>query len=102
MSRAISGSDIFLDRSARRLSKSAISASMTSGLRGFLMILTRDPPAGSTDLRFDPSAGKDFLFTRREPPATADGSDFPRRVAPGADAADADSVNDSPFSRAAF
>src|ERR1700674_2874794 len=82
MSRATSGSDIFFDKSAMRFSSSAISVSMISGLRGFLMILTRDAPPADAACpafplpRFDPLAGKDVLFTRPEPSATADGSDF--------------------------
>ena len=100
MSRATSGSDIFFDKSAMRFSSSAISASMISGLRGFLMILTRVAAAHAcgSDLRLDPPAdldGTDLRCTREDcalpdgrasdtadagrtdPPATAGGSDLP-------------------------
>src|SRR6266850_2175247 len=80
MSRATSGSDIFFDRSALRFSSSAISASIISGLRGFLMILTRDARADAgPDFplpRREPSPAADRADLRIEPPATADGTDF--------------------------
>src|SRR5216684_2699417 len=79
MSRATSGSDIFFDRSAIRFSSSAISPSMISGRRGFLMILTREEPV---------DAGADFPLPRREPFAIADRPDF--RVGPPATAGGTD------------
>src|SRR5258708_24488107 len=79
MSRATSGSDIFFDRSAIRFSSSAISPSMISGRRGFLMILTREEPV---------DAGADFPLPRRAPFAIADRPDL--RVGPPATAAGTD------------
>ena len=62
-----------------RFSSSAISASMISELRGFLMILTREEPA---------DAAADFPLPRREPFATADLPDL--RVDPPATAGGTD------------
>src|SRR5437588_675233 len=91
MSEAISGLVMSFESSAMRFSSSVTSASMISGPRGFLMILTR---LDSRDLAwpdFDPAAtagGTDFILAldRRnapcsvsidEPSATAGGSDLP-------------------------
>src|SRR2546426_7707396 len=89
MSRATSGLDISAARSAIRFSNSVISASIVSGPRGFLMILTRDDAVTDVEvdlpfLRFDPSADGDraeSIFSPCRPPATAVDTDFiPARV----------------------
>src|SRR6266702_1790573 len=67
MSRATSGRAIFADNGERWLSNSEISASIVSGSRAFLMILTRGEPSV-------PDRAALFL-PRRVPRATAGGSD---------------------------
>src|SRR6266849_5547698 len=69
MSRATSGLVISTDNSERRFSKADISASTSSGSRGFLMILTRDDEVAGVACAVLP-------LPRLDPPATAGGTDF--------------------------
>src|SRR5258706_2913028 len=95
MSRATSGLAISVDRSAIRFSSSDISASIASGARGLLIILTREDPLPDADeaalcfLRRDPSGDKDwpgFVFPSRDLPSNAGGINFiPSRVDGSAD-----------------
>src|SRR5436853_1469378 len=107
MSRATSGLAISDESSAIRFSSADISASIVSGWRGFLIILTRqDSLAGAADRNLlfrpgDPSANPDCADLVFLPPRPTVNADFTPAFAVLADPACVSFSPPSPFNRAA-